>query len=133
MNTSSGVRTKPCFTAPCPMCMERRTFFLLEHALGLSGEFFVKGVACETCAYEAFTYDSDEREKLRRASVIWGSRAEGTFTDDHAAELLAQLNSAVLATIQEEGRIWLCASCGERNGMSFLECWSCQHERRVDS
>ena len=112
--------------------METRTFFLLENALGLSGSFFGKGVACEKCAYEAVTCDSSEREKLTRAALIWQSREEGTFSEEVASQLLATLQSQVLAKITEEGRTWQCPSCGEKNAMSFLECWSCQHERSTE-
>lgn len=113
------------------MCMEPRTFFLLEVALGLSGQSLIKGVACEECFYEAVTTDEGEREKLARASTVWESRAEGKLTPAFAAELLEKLDSEVLARIRKEGRTWSCPSCGEKNAMSFGECWKCQREREV--
>lgn len=113
------------------MCMESRTFFLLEAPLGVSGRWLVKGVTCEKCGYEAVATDDGEREKLARASTIWKSRTEGKFTPVVADELLQKLDSEVLARIRKEGRRWSCPSCGEKNAMSFGECWKCQREREV--
>ncbi len=132
MNTASGFRTDPCFTAECPMCMESRTFYLLETVLGISGEHLVKGVACEKCAYEAVTEDASERERLLQASAIWQMKSEGKIRAEHVTDHLDALHSEVLERVRTEGRTWVCETCGEKNAMSFLECWKCHKERKID-
>ena len=129
MNIRSGNLSRSCFIADCPMCMESRTFFLLEKELGLSGEFLVLGVACAKCHYEALTHEEEERTKLLQACAIWMSRQSGRYTEQEAAKLLDDLQSRVLAKIREEGTTWVCDACHEKNAMSFLECWNCQRER----
>jgi hypothetical protein len=106
------------------------TFVLLETILGISGEYLVRGVACGQCGYEAVTSDAEEREKLRRASEIWRLEQEREITAENSATALDELGSELLSKIRQEGMTWRCEACGEKNGMSFLECWNCQHERR---
>ncbi len=129
MHSPTGQQTSPCFTAPCPLCMEERTFYLVETPLGLSHEWMVRGAGCPECGYEALTDDPTERAKLAAAAALWKAREAETEGAEATAKKLEALASEVLTRIRSDGQIWTCPHCGERNGPAFLECWQCQSAR----
>ncbi len=129
MHSPTGRPTSPCFTAPCPLCQEERTFFLIEMPLGLSYEWVVRGAGCAECGYEALTDDQAERAKLAAAAALWKAQEDGAESAESTAEKLAALASEVLTRIRSDGQTWTCPNCSERNGPAFLECWQCQSAR----
>lgn len=114
------------------MCDKRTKFRLLELQLGLSSEYMITGVSCDSCHFEVRTSDNEERHRLFQASEISKGLKADEVAEVAPIEDLEELESATIARILAESRSWKCPFCNESNPPDFLECWSCQKERLLD-